>query len=45
MGGSAAADGKLALPLFKDHPLSFAVSGGIATLVIMLVLGNALFGH
>jgi hypothetical protein len=44
LGGDAAAKGQLPLPLFKDKPIEFSVAGGIAVFVIVLLLGNAIFG-
>lgn len=41
IGGSAAAGGKI--PFFKDSPVQFAVSGGIATFVIVLLIGWKVF--
>lgn len=43
LGGSASARGVIPLPLAKEHPLTIAVTGGIAALVILLVLGSRLF--
>lgn len=43
LGGAAAAKGAIPLPFAQTHPLSISVSGGIAVLVIMLVLGTQLF--
>jgi len=43
LGGAAAAKGVIPIPLVKDHPITFSVSGGIAVLVILLILSNRLF--
>ena len=43
LGGAAAAKGAIPIPLVKDHPVSFSVSGGIAVLVVLLLLSNRLF--
>jgi hypothetical protein len=43
LGGDAAARGALSLPFFKESPMSFAVTGGIAAFIIVLVLGYALY--
>ncbi|HLG57882.1 MAG TPA: hypothetical protein VI485_21230 [Vicinamibacterales bacterium] len=43
LGGDAAAKGSLPIPLLKEQPMAFTVGGGIATFVIVLVLGSALF--
>jgi hypothetical protein len=41
LGGTAAAAGKI--PIFKDSPMKFTVTGGIAAFVIVLVLGHFLY--
>jgi len=43
LGGAAAAKGVLPLPFASQHPISFSVSGGIAVLVMLLLLSNNLF--
>ena len=42
LGGSATARGQIKIPHLED-PLTIAVTGGIATLVILLILGKILF--
>lgn len=42
IGGGAVARGKLRIPFLKS-PVTFAVTGGIAVIVIMLILGKLLF--
>jgi len=39
LGGTAAAKGAISLPFFKEEPMSFAVTGGIAVSVIIMILG------
>jgi hypothetical protein len=41
LGGSAAASGNV--PIFKNSPMKFTVTGGIAALLITLVLGHFLY--
>jgi hypothetical protein len=43
LGGNASARGALSLPFGNENPLTVALSGGIAVLVILLVLGQRLF--
>jgi fido (protein-threonine AMPylation protein) len=43
LGGNASARGAIPLPIVNEHPLTIAVTGGIAVLVILLVLGSRLF--
>lgn len=43
LGGEIAAEGKVPLSLAKDYPIGFAVSGGIAVVVVMMVLGSWLY--
>jgi hypothetical protein len=43
LGGNASARGVIPLPFAKQHPLTIAVTGGIAVLVVLLVLGSRLF--
>jgi hypothetical protein len=39
LGGGAAVNGHIPLPWVSDHPISFAAGGGVAVLVILLLLG------
>lgn len=39
LGGSAAAQGKIPIPLIKDYPIEFSIVGGIATLILILIVG------
>jgi len=41
LGGEAAASGKI--PIFKKNPMAFSATGGIAVLVIALVLLHYLY--
>ena len=43
LGGTAAAEGKLGLPYLESSPISFGVTGGVAVLVIVLVLGYIMY--
>jgi hypothetical protein len=43
LGGTAAAKGGITLPFFRESPMSFAVTGGIAVFVIVLMLGYVLY--
>jgi hypothetical protein len=43
LGGSAAAEGKIPLPFVKDHPIAFSAGGGVAILVIVLVIGYYIY--
>ena len=43
LGGSAAAKGALPLPFTKDHPLQISVAGGIAVLIIVIIIGGKLY--
>lgn len=43
MGGHATARGSIPLPSGKEHPMRYAVTGGIAVLIVLLVLGRLLF--
>ena len=43
LGGNASARGIIPLPAAKEHPLIIALSGGVAVLVILLILGTRLF--
>ena len=42
-GGNASARGAIPIPFVKEHPLTIALTGGIAVLVILLILGSRLF--
>jgi hypothetical protein len=44
LGGNASATGAINIPFFKDHPLAIGLTGGVAVLVIMLVVTSNLFG-
>jgi hypothetical protein len=44
LGGDAVAKGQLPIPFLKDNPIQFSVFGGIAVFVIVLLVGNAVFG-
>lgn len=39
LGGNAAAEGKIPIPFFKDHPIAFSATGGVAILIIVLLIG------
>ena len=39
LGGSVSATGELPIPLVRKRPVAFAVSGGIASLIIVWILG------
>jgi len=43
LGGNASARGVIPLPTAKEHPLTIAFTGGIAVLVVLLILGARLF--
>lgn len=43
IGGKAAAEGKIPIPFIKDHPITFSVTGGIAVIIIIMLLGNQLY--
>src|SRR5438046_7475241 len=44
LGGSAAARGSLPLAsIFKEHPIYFGLTGGIAVIVIVLTLGSVFY--
>jgi hypothetical protein len=43
LGGSAAAQGAIPLPFAKNHPLQLSMAGGIAVLVIVLIVGTRLY--
>ncbi len=44
-GSTIAAKGKIPLPYFKHHPIAFAATGGIAALIVVLLLGNWLYSE
>src|SRR5262245_109673 len=39
LGGSAAAKGHLPIPWAKEKPITFSVAGGIATFIIIMLIG------
>ena len=43
LGGSAAASGAIPIPFAKDHPIQISVYGGIAVLIIIMILGSNLY--
>jgi Fic family protein len=43
LGGNASARGVIPFPGLNEHPLTVAFAGGIAVLVVLLVLGSRLF--
>ena len=43
LGGHASARGSIPIPNAQQYPLRYAISGGIAVLVILLILGWYLF--
>lgn len=43
LGGGAAAKGNLSIPLLKNNPISIGAFGGIAVLIIMMLLGTILY--
>jgi Fic family protein len=43
LGGNASARGAISLPGAQEHPLRVAITGGIAVLVILLLLGARLY--
>jgi len=45
LGGNASARGALTIPLLRDNPIAVSASGGIAVLIIMLLLTSNLFGR
>ena len=44
LGGHAVARGHLPLPLMEKNPLAISVTGGVASFVLVLVLGSLLYG-
>lgn len=45
LGGTAAAEGKFKIPYFENSPISFGVTGGIAVLIIVFVLGYVMYAY
>ncbi len=43
LGGNASARGTIPLSIAEEHPLAVAFTGGIAVLVVLLILGSRLF--
>jgi fido (protein-threonine AMPylation protein) len=43
LGGNASARGVIPFPGLNEHPLTVAFTGGIAVLIVLLVLGSRLF--
>jgi hypothetical protein len=43
LGGHASARGSVPLPKAQQHPVRYAVTGGIAVVIILLILGKLLF--
>ena len=43
LGGNASARGAIPFPGVKEHPLTIALTGGIAVVVILLIIGARLF--
>lgn len=43
LGGGAVAKGHLSIPLLKNNPISIGTFGGIAVLIIVLLLGSLLY--
>jgi len=43
LGGNASASGSIPIPGAEKHPLRFALAGGAAVLIVLLVLGKLLF--
>lgn len=43
IGGSAAANGQLPSQFMKNNPITFAVGGGIAVLLVVMIIGNYLW--
>lgn len=44
LAGDAVAKGRLPVPFLKDNPIQFSVAGGVAVFVIVLLIGNSVFG-
>jgi hypothetical protein len=45
IGGDAAAKGRLSIPQLDQHPVEFAVVGGIGVFVLVFFLAEYLFPH
>ena len=45
LGGKAVAEGRIAIPFLQNHPLKFSTGGGIAVLIIILLLGYGTYGR
>ena len=45
LGGHAAATGAVGIPYVESHPLQISVVGGVAVLVAVMTLGQALYGE
>lgn len=43
IGGTAAAKGVIPIPFFKNHPVEFGLTGGIAVTVVLLILTNLFY--
>ena len=43
LGGNASARGSIPVPLLNEHPLAVAFTGGVAVLIVLLILGARLF--
>ena len=43
LGGNASARGSIPIHAAQEHPVRFAFTGGIATLILLLIVGRALF--
>lgn len=44
-GGTVAAEGKISLPYIQNHPIVFGATGGIAALIVVMLLGNWLYSE
>jgi hypothetical protein len=45
LGGWAVAEGRIPIPLVRDHPLQFSAGGGTAVLILVLLLGYWIYAH
>jgi len=43
LGGNASARGSIPFQPAQEHPVKFALTGGVATLILLLIIGRALF--
>lgn len=43
LGGDAAAKGRLPLPFIQEHPIEFSAAGGVAILMLLMILGRSIF--